>query len=256
MWLIRIVPLLFVSVVLISCVSLKEEISREKQASAHYKLGIAYLNENSLQKAFVEFQQALDISPKDKSYLYAMGHVYFRQGHHAKGEDMFRKAIRVDPNYSEAHNYLGKVLVLQGMHDEAVVEYKEALKNPLYSTPQKPYINLGEVYTIRGQYQEALDAYSQVLRLDPSCSDFACVPAHNGLGKTYFQMGQIKEAIDAYHAAIKAFPAYVDAHYNLAFAYLKQGEKGLAAAEFRKVIELFPESDLAEDSRKLLEALN
>ena len=60
------------------CGLTKSRIKSEREADAHHKLGIAYLNENNLQKAFMEFSKAVDSNPNDKMYYYALGLVYFR----------------------------------------------------------------------------------------------------------------------------------------------------------------------------------
>jgi Tfp pilus assembly protein PilF len=251
----RIVPVLVLFILTAGCMTGRSAVAPEKQASSHYKMGISFLNENALQEAYIEFQKALELTPKNKDIHYAIGHVHFVQSRQKEAEASFRSALKLDPNFSEAHNYLGKVLESQGKQDEAIAEYKEALKNTFYETPQIPHFNLGHIYMGREQYPEALREFQEALRLDPSCNESTCILAHNGLGQTYFQMGRIKEAIASYQDAIKAFPSYLDARYNLAFAYLKQGAKDKAAGEFRKVIELSPESDKAVESRKLLEAL-
>ena len=42
------------------CGITKSRIKSEREADAHHKLGIAYLNENNLQMAFMEFSKAVD----------------------------------------------------------------------------------------------------------------------------------------------------------------------------------------------------
>ncbi|MBS1235082.1 MAG: hypothetical protein H6R43_798, partial [Nitrospirae bacterium] len=47
-----------------------------QQAGAHYKIGVAYLNESKAQQAFVEFQKAYELNPHDKEVLNAIGYIY------------------------------------------------------------------------------------------------------------------------------------------------------------------------------------
>lgn len=249
------VALLVLLATFTGCVSAGTGISRDKEASAHYKLGFSYMNENAMQPALIEFQKALELTPNDKLIHYAMGHVYFNQERLALSEKAFRKAIEIDPNYSEARNYLGLILRKKGHPDDAVVEFKKALENPFYSTPHMPHYHLGSIFLAQGKLEMAAEEFEASIRLDSSCTELTCVLARNDLGKTFFEMGRIKEAIDAYQEAIRVLPGYAEAHYNLAFAYLKQGTKAKAAGSFRKVIELWPDSERAEESRKFLEAL-
>jgi tetratricopeptide (TPR) repeat protein len=77
------------------------------------------------------------------------------------------------------------------------------------------YYNLGNTYRTKGDYDRAIEAYKEAIKLDPDDAK-----AHHVLGVTY----HIKEenahynydkAIEAYKEAIKLDPDYVNAHYNL-----------------------------------------
>jgi Tfp pilus assembly protein PilF len=229
------------------------QLKKEREASAHYKLGISYLNDNALQKAFIEFQKAIEIDSRYRDAYYALGHVYFMQENHAEAIASLRKSLSIDSKFSDAHNYLGKVYEAQGKFDQAILEYQEALKNLQYDTPEKPHLNLGLVYLKQEKYDQAIRSFQSVLRINPKAEFIAL--SQNGLGKVYFQMGKIKEAIASYQEAIRAVPDYVDAHLNLASAYLREGSKGLAAGSFKKVVELSPQSSQAKEAQKFLDAL-
>ena len=229
------------------------QLKKEKEASAHYKLGISYINDNLLQKAFIEFQKAIEIDPGYRDGYYALGHVHFMQQSYGEAVTSFQKAVTIDPKYSDAYNYLGKVYEAQGKLDQAIIEYEQALKNPQYDTPEKPHLNLGLVYLKQEKYDQAVRSFQSVLRITPQGEVIAV--ADNGLGKAYFQMGKIKEAIASYQEAIRIAPSYVDAHLNLASAYLKEGSKGLAAGTFKKVVELSPQSPQAKKAQEFLDAL-
>jgi len=229
------------------------QLKREREASAHYKLGISYLNDKSLQRAFIEFQKAVAIDSRHRDAYYALGHVYFMQENYPEAVNSLRKSLSIDSKYSDAHNYLGKVFEAQGKFDQAITEYQEALKNPQYDTPEKPHLNLGLVYLKQEKYDQAVRSFQNVLKISPK-SEFIAL-AQNGLGKAYFQMGKTKEAIASYQEAIRVVPDYVDAHLNLASAYLREGSKGLAAGSFKKVVELSPQSSQAKEAQKFLDAL-
>ncbi|HEY5594356.1 MAG TPA: hypothetical protein VIL61_04265, partial [Nitrospiria bacterium] len=60
------VALFILAGIFLSGCSKMSKAERGKNAQAHYKLGIYYLNDNQTQPAFIEFQKAVEISPKDK----------------------------------------------------------------------------------------------------------------------------------------------------------------------------------------------
>lgn len=61
------------------------------------------------------------------------------------------------------------------------------------------------------------------------------------LGAIDGQLGHYDGAIESCLQAIAREPGHVDAHYNLAQAYLHRGRPEAAAAEFRRVVELSPD---------------
>lgn len=236
-----------------ACGTSEAQLKREKEASAHYKLGVSYLNDSLFQKAFIEFHKAIEIDPRYRDAHYALGHVHFMQENYGEAIASMRKTLSIDSDFSDAHNYLGKVYEAQGKLDQAVLEYQEALKNPQYATPEKPHLNLGLLYLKQENYDRAVSSFQNVLRINP-LGDVVAV-AQNGLGKAYFQMGKIKEAIASYQEAVRVAPNYVDAHLNLASAYLREGSKGLAAGSFKKVVDLSPKSSQAKKAQEFLDAL-
>ena len=64
-------PLIVLICLIISCAS-TESIEDAKKAGAHYQIGVSYYNENKIQKAYIEFQKALELNPEDKEVLNAI----------------------------------------------------------------------------------------------------------------------------------------------------------------------------------------
>lgn len=252
-----VVLLILVGLSLSGC-STMSKAEREKSAEAHYKLGIAYLNEDSpkTQQAFVEFQKAIEADPKDRDSHYALGHIYYTQDKFAEAEEEFKKVIHLDPKFSEAHNYLGKVYEKLNDRDKAIAEYKMALANPQYLTPQYPHLNLAMIYLNSNEYKIAIKEFKEVLRLPPPTDDqLFNAPVYNGLGQAYYKDGQYPAAVDAFNSALKIMPDYTEVHYYLGQAYYKTGSGPQAKEEFQRVIHLAPDSDLAKKAKQSLELL-
>ncbi|HET6464473.1 MAG TPA: tetratricopeptide repeat protein [Nitrospiria bacterium] len=236
--------------------STTSSVQKEKNAQAHYKLGLSYLNDNQTQMAFVEFQKSIEANPKDRDSHYGLGHIYFTQGKFEQARDEFQKAIQIDPKYSEAHNYLGTVYERLGDQKKAIEEYRKALANPQYFTPQYPHRNLAMVYLNMNEYKSAIKEFKEALSLPPPPDDplFNAL-VFNGLGQAYYKDGQFPEAVDAFNSALKIAPDYTEVHYFLGQAYYKTGSGPLAKEEFQRVIHLAPDSDLAKKAKQSLELL-
>ena len=76
---------------------------------------------------------------------------------------------------------------------------------------------------------------------------------HYQRGLELKRAGNLTSAADELRAAIAADPKHVEAHYALGWVLLDQKDKTGAAAEFRKVIELAPDSGEAKEAQKALD---
>ncbi|MCP5279770.1 MAG: tetratricopeptide repeat protein [Thiobacillus sp.] len=88
------------------------------------------------------------------------------------------------------------------------------------------WFTLGRAYGELRRYPEAIEAYRQNLRVDPTDSY-----AYNNLGNSYHALGRHREAMAAYHDAVRAEPDYLLAWRNLGQTfYLLKGPAGVAQA--------------------------
>lgn len=195
-----IMSLLFV----IACAAVQPTVDNTQSASAHYKIGVSYLNEAKVQLAFVEFQKAYELNPNDKEVLQAIGYIYLVHfDDTAKAIDFFEKAAKVDPNYSEAYNNLGVAYEKLGQFEKAISFYKKAVSNLLYSTPEKAYISMGNSYYRLGKYEDAISSFKYAINRAPQLG----LP-YMRMALCYNAMGRYGEASTALTYAIKLDPVY------------------------------------------------
>ena len=177
---------------------------RLEMSTAHYQLGVSYLNENNIQPAFVEFQKALEYNPDNKEALNTVGLIYLlKLEDYPKAVDFFQKAIKQDESYAEAWNNLGSAYEKLGKFSNAVEAYKTALKNPFYRSAEKAFYNLGRAYYRMGKFNDAADAYTEAIR---RYSDF--YPPYYGLALTYNALRRYGDAAAALKKAIELDPNY------------------------------------------------
>jgi type IV pilus assembly protein PilF len=175
-----------------------------QQAGAHYKIGVAYLNQGKAQKAFVEFQKAYELNPGDKEVLNAIGYVYLIYFDETeKAIDFFEKATRIDPSYSDANNNMGFAYEKLGRYDAAISYYEKAVDNLTYQTPEKAYISMGNSYYRLGKFEEALHSYKEAIKRAPNLS----IP-YMRMALCYNAMGRYGDASTALTYGIKLDPAY------------------------------------------------
>jgi len=203
-----------------------------KQAEAHNKLGVSYLRNGQLKEAFVDFQKALKVDPKNKESLNYLGYISSEFEKYDEAISYYNRAISVDPEYSGAQNNLGVTYAKLGNWKEAAKYFKAALSNPTYATPERAYSNLGYAYYMMQDYTRAEEALKEALIRNPVLLDAIYI-----LGLVYTKTDNDSMAIKEFKRAIGIMPDYVDAHWEIANAYLREGERAKALKHFEMVIE-------------------
>lgn len=183
------------------CASVKVE--QQKEADLYFNLGVSYLNEGNYQMAYLQFQKAQSIEPKNKEILNSLGLIHLHFENLEKAQRFFLDAILIDGNFSTAHNNLGIVYIRMSKWNQAVEHFKKALSNPMYQNPESSYFNLGSAYYKLGQYDLAINAYRSSLKRAP-----VFAPPYYGLALSYNRIGRYGEASEMLTKAIELDTAY------------------------------------------------
>lgn len=219
--------------------------SREdlNQSEAHNKLGFGYLRNGQLNEAFVEFQKAIRVNPKNKEALNYLGYLSSEFNKHDEAISYYNRAISVDPEYSVAQNNLGVTYAKIENWNEAVKYFNAALSNPTYATPERAYSNLGYAYYMMQDYMKAEEALKEALIRNPVLYGSMYI-----LGLVYTKTNDDNMAIKEFKRAIGIMPNYVDAHWEIANAYFRVGKRAKALKHFGMVM------GKSEDTAKIREA--
>ena len=87
----------------------------------------------------------------------------------SKAEQLFRKASAIDTTYAEAPYNLGTTLYQENHIEEAFGHLKEAAnRSSQPDLSHKAFHNIGNVYMQKEEYDNAIEAYKQALRNDPT----------------------------------------------------------------------------------------
>ena len=86
------------------------------------------------------------------------------------------------------------------------------------------YTELGNRYTVERQYDKAVDAYRQAIKLNPNLA-----ASYHGLGSAYVNMGRVADALDPMKTAVRLDPNNAAAHLNLGItlAALRQPDNAM-----------------------------
>jgi predicted O-linked N-acetylglucosamine transferase (SPINDLY family) len=146
----------------------------------------------------------------------------------------FRHAVRLKSNYPEAYSNLGAVLTEIGQFYEAV----DVLRRALQFAPRNAtvYSNLGNALKGQGDLDKAIEMFQRALQWDPRQPEI-----HNNLGVTFNENRRPDKAAAAFQQALKLKPNYPEAHNNLGNVYKDQARWEEVIPSYRRALQCKPE---------------
>jgi tetratricopeptide (TPR) repeat protein len=104
------------------------------------------------------------------------------------------------------------------------------------------FLRAGMANERTGNYLGAVRAYQRGLAVEPDNVELL-----NALGFSYFQQGMSEEAVAAFEKTLAVDPKHVKAHNNMALASIDLGELELAEAHYRESLGIEPQAAIHND---------
>ena len=137
---------------------------QQQRAKVHTELGSLYLLDG---RSAIALEEARIAIAADANYapaynLLALTHMGLNELKQA--EENFQKALRLAPGDPEISNNYGWFLCQTGREQQAIGYFMAAAKNPLYTTPTKPYTNAGIcAFRVKNDIEKAMEPTAEVL---------------------------------------------------------------------------------------------
>jgi tetratricopeptide (TPR) repeat protein len=200
---------------------------------SHLERGKQYLAQENLDKAGIEFRNALQIEPKNADALYFNGRVAELRRNVREAVGLYQAAIDSRPDFELARASLGKVLVLVGATQRAL----EAVEPGLTRHPDNSDL-LAVRAVVRHQMKDDVAARADAehaVQVAPTNEN-----AIAALAALYNDSGERERAVCLVSGAVQQAPSSTDLRGILANLYLAAGQPQKAEEQMRAVIKLKP----------------
>ncbi len=147
-----------------------QQITTRSQASAkvHTELAASYYERVQLGVAMEELGKALRAEPDYAPAFNVRGLVNMALHEDRQAEEDFQHSLQLDDSDSGTHNNYGWFLCQRGKERDSIKHFMQALKNPLYSTPERSYVNAGVCSKKGGNARDAEEFLQKALKLQPN----------------------------------------------------------------------------------------
>mgnify|MGYP001030619845 FL=1 len=170
------------------------------RAKIHTELAAAYYQAGNPAVALEEVRIALEA---DSDYVQAYsvrGLVHAQLKENAKAEEDFQRALKIAPKNPDINNNYGWFLCETDKPRQSIQYFLNAVKDPLYETPEVAYANAGRCALKAGDMDGAQEYLLQALRLAKSQAP----ETRYQLANVFYLRGNLDESKVYLNEAVKA----------------------------------------------------
>ncbi len=204
-----------------------------KNALAYNKRGDAYYRLGDYEQAQADSSEAILLNPQDANAYYDRGFALYGLGKYKEANADYTQAIKL--NSQDANAYYGRGLARVQLKDNkgALGDFSKAIAiKPEYT---EAYLQRGILRRRLKLPQAAIQDFDRIIKIDPSDA------------KAYYQRGltqvinkQKYAALQDYSDAININPKYIEAYLNRGDIYSDLGNKIEATEDYNTILQIDP----------------
>lgn len=211
--------------------------------------------QKNFSQALEWLQENLKADPEEASSWYLLGVCHYLQGNLQPTLQALQKALQYEPHHTHAALCLSVLFNDLGRYQEAQTLFERANQSLAEKDQQRDqevdrkfavkHLELADLYLRYRRYEEAIEHYSQAIRLDPSDWETRLRRA-----KAQAKKGATTEAFAELQSLKAEAPDSLPARLQLGLLYWSQGHLLEAELEWETLLQLHPEN---EEARSYLE---
>ena len=201
--------------------------------NAWYVLGQIHDQQKEFEKAAEAYSEAARAKDSDGMYHYRLGKAYWSSSSISNAQSSLERAVQLNDRLYNAQYHLGLVYERQGKPKEAAQAWTASAT--LAPTFGKPFNELGILYIKWDKLKEAISVLDQG-RLNVRDGDDLTDIYYN-LGLAYGKQGNWDKAIEAYSNAIQTRAGNLDALRQRGFAYAEKKDNENAKKDLKSFVD-------------------
>lgn len=213
---------------------LQNKLKQEPENAMYlHDLGVAYMHLQEWDKALESLTESLQyVNGKEAvSSLYHRGTAYAEQGDIDKAIKEWKQVIKIDEHNVFAHYSLAKGYAFKKLYDAAIMHLKKADRYNPNRSLKLIYQTLARVYTLKGDYQEAIKALHKILDIDKED-----IKVLHEISMLYLHINELSKALNYCKKELKLGSEDPSVYYNMGLAHLGLNKANKAIENFEKAL--------------------
>jgi type IV pilus assembly protein PilF len=207
------------------------------RAQLHAEIASGFYERGQMDVALQELAIAIKLDPKNAKIYNVYGLVYATLGEDANAQRNFQTALELAPTDSEIRQNWGWFLCTHGKARESLVEFDQAVRNPLYKTPDVALTNAGKCSVEIGDVKRAEDYFKRALSFNPNST-----PAAYNLSLLAYREKRLDEARALIRRVMQQASPPPDALYLAMCIERKLGDRPSEASYVSQLRNRYPDS--------------
>jgi len=211
------------------------KLRRTYLSKEHYENGVHFFNQQSYEKAIIEFEIALSLNALDHMTYYLNGLSYERENNLEKALLNYNQSISIKSDFSEALFNRALLLYKLSRYKEAIADFEQLLLLPAGET-QAVYFR-----GIKYGSDDKDARFDEVISMTKKDAD-----VYNYIGLCYYKLDLYDQSRMNFSEALQRNPNDDNIHVNAGLNYLEMGKTDSAKMHFQRSLSINPYNSVAQ----------
>lgn len=149
----------------------RQQSDERESARINSQMGIEYLRKGDVELARGKLEKAIDLDPNNAEAQGAIALLYADTGEIRKAEKHYEKSLSLQPDDASVLNNYGAMLCAQGKYEKADLQFRRAIQNVRYQTPEVALTNAGVCARKLPDDARAETYFREALKRNPNFAD-------------------------------------------------------------------------------------